>query len=228
MNKLETIIYNEGERLVPYVSHDIYELIRHRSSYNFFRDVINIDSNNSSDAINIVDLGFGSGYGCSLLASLPNSNIIGVDNSSDCEVYARQTYQRENVSYQIADLSDYIPSMPFFDYVVSRGVLEHIPSGLDLIKSINFGKRLIIDVPYKELPGNDHHVLHGIDEHYFSSFENAEIFYEDLSGKIYSSKQKPDKPNLIILALRFLKISSSISSLSLISSSIFILRSIWY
>lgn len=202
MNKLETIVYNEGERLVPYVSHDVYELIRHRSSYKFFRDVISIDAISSSDAINIVDLGFGSGYGCSLLASLPNSVIVGVDNSSDCEVYARQTYQRENVSYKIADLSDYIPSMPAFDYVVSRGVLEHIPNGLDLIKSIKFGKRLIIDVPYKELPGNDHHVLHGIDENSFSSFENAEIFYEDLSGKIYSSDQKPDKPNLIVLALR--------------------------
>lgn len=205
MNRLETIVYNEGERLVPYVSHDEYELIRHRSSYAFFRSVIAHDVScfaDKSRSIDIVDLGFGSGYGCSLLASLPNSRIVGVDNTLDCQTYAKKTYNRANVSYHIADLTEYIPEMPCYDYVLSRGVLEHIPNGLDLIKTMRFRRRLIIDVPYKEEPGNDHHIIHGIDESSFDAYEDCEIFYEDLAGRIYTSNQKPEKPNLILLALR--------------------------
>lgn len=35
LSPLEAVIYNEGERLIPYVTHDHDELVRHRSSYVF-------------------------------------------------------------------------------------------------------------------------------------------------------------------------------------------------
>jgi SAM-dependent methyltransferase len=206
MNNLQNLIYNEGERLVPYVTHGAEELIRHRSSYAFFHQVIHNDNktdhrNNQSEPTSIVDLGFGTGYGCSILSALPNSSILGVDIASECESYARQYFERRNVDYQIADLAEYIPKMSTFDYAVSRGVLEHLPAGIDLIERIRFKKRLMIDVPYDEVPVNDHHVLVGIKELAFAHLPDHELFYEDINGNIFDAKNKPDKPNLIMLVI---------------------------
>jgi hypothetical protein len=91
--------------------------------------------------------------------------------------------------------------MTSYDYVVSRGVLEHISEGLSYISKIKFNRRVMIDVPYNELPGNEHHVLVGITEKCFAEFENCEIFYEDLEGCIYSANQKPQKPNMIMIVI---------------------------
>ncbi len=204
MNKLQQLIFNNGERLVPYVSHDESELIRHRSSYSFFHNVISSDllSNPILELeISVADLGFGSGYGCALLSSVPNCHITGIDISEDCAIFARQYYPRKNVNYHIADLSQFIPTAEPFDYVVSRGVLEHVPDGLRLVHKIKFHRRMIIDVPYDEAPGNEHHVLTGIKEDVFSGFENCEIFYEDLQGAIFDSANKPAKPNMIMVVL---------------------------
>src|SRR5262245_42077755 len=104
MNKLEKLIYNDGERLVPYVSHDDAELVRHRSSYAFFHSVISSDLKShpiENTPVGVADLGFGSGYGCALLSTLPGSIITGVDSGRECEIFARQYYIRSNVNYVI-------------------------------------------------------------------------------------------------------------------------------
>jgi len=204
MNKLQQMIYNEGERLVPYVSHDEDELVRHRSSYAFFHKVITADlatlPQDLAD-ISIADLGFGSGYGCALLSSLPKSQITGVDIGMECKIFAEQYYSRSNVNYLIEDLTRFVPEMEPFDYVVSRGVLEHVTDGLNLVKLIKFRRRVIIDVPFDESPGNRHHILTGIKEDTFASLANCEIFYEDLSGQIFDAAHKPEKPNMIMIVL---------------------------
>ena len=60
MNKLtrtEEIIFNNGERLIPRVTHDLNELIRHRSSYLFFKEVISKDlSSVAKKTVTIIDL----------------------------------------------------------------------------------------------------------------------------------------------------------------------------
>ena len=205
MNKLQRLIYNNGERLVPYISHDEAELVRHRSSYAFFHGVISHDlqarSNKNNLDISVVDLGFGSGYGCSLLCSLPGSRITGVDIGPECEIFARQYYSRSNICYITKDLTQFVPEMAEYDYVVSRGVLEHVPNGLDLIKRLKFNNRVMIDVPYDEAPGNEHHVLTGIREEDFSHYGDCEIFYEDLDGIIYDAAGKPSKPNMIMIVI---------------------------
>lgn len=206
MNKLQALMYNNGERLVPYVSHDDAELVRHRSSYAFFHAVISADiqrrlTTGCSSPISIVDLGFGTGYGCSILSGLPACQIWGIDIGRECELFARQYYPRANVKYLIADLAVFIPTMNRYDYVVSRGVMEHVPSGLDLIEKIKFHQRLMIDVPFDEAPGNTHHVLTGITESAFSHMANVELFYEDLDGQIFNYANKPDKANMIMLVL---------------------------
>jgi glycosyltransferase involved in cell wall biosynthesis/2-polyprenyl-3-methyl-5-hydroxy-6-metoxy-1,4-benzoquinol methylase len=205
MNKLHELIYNEGERLIPYVTHDEAELIRHRSSYAFFHTVISLDLHNNQqladNQIDIVDLGFGTGYGPALLSSIPNANITGVDISPECEIFALQYYPRRNVNYVIEDLQTYVPRMPAFDYVVSRGVLEHVPNGIKLIKDMHCKKRIMIDVPYKEKPGNEHHVLTGITEADFEGINNCEFFYEDLQGNIYDSDNFPSDANMIMIVV---------------------------
>ncbi len=205
MNKLQQLIYNEGERLIPYISHDEAELIRHRSSYAFFYNVISSDLQNpkftKSDAVSIVDLGFGCGYGCALLSSLPNSSILGVDIGTECEIFAKQYYSRKNVDYLIDDLAHFIPEMTSYDYVVSRGVLEHVPNGLKLIDDIKFKRRVMIDVPFNEVPGNEHHVITGIKEEAFKHLKNYEIFYEDLEGNIYNTEPTNTRANMIMVVI---------------------------
>ena len=43
LRPLEAIIYNEGERLIPYVTHEQDEFVRHRSSYVFWRGIVELD-----------------------------------------------------------------------------------------------------------------------------------------------------------------------------------------
>ncbi|MBY3167867.1 class I SAM-dependent methyltransferase [Rhizobium laguerreae] len=203
MNKLQKFMYNEGERLVPYISHNQEELVRHRSSYAFFHRVIKADGDKGAGlgGPSIVDLGSGTGYGCSLLSSIPGASIVGVDIEDECRSFAEQYYPRRNVDYVIEDLTAYIPGMPRFDYAVSRGVLEHVPGGISLIGQIKYNKRVLVDVPYDEKPGNEHHVITGILEKDFAILRNKEIFYEDIEGNIYREDQKPAKSNLILIVL---------------------------
>lgn len=206
MNSLQKLMHNEGERLVPYVSHNEAELVRHRSSYAFFHRVIDADiaagsAGAGGSETSVVDLGFGTGFGCAMLASLPRTRVVGVDIGPECEAYARQYYERRNVDYQVEDLTTYIPTMPQFDYAVSRGVLEHVPGGLKLIGQVKFGKRALIDVPYDEKAGNEHHLIVGILEDDFSDLGECEFFYEDLEGNIFDAACKPAQPNLIMVVL---------------------------
>jgi glycosyltransferase involved in cell wall biosynthesis len=201
LNELERIIYNEGERLIPGLTHDLEELIRHYSSYLFFRLIIMNDlaiaTNNK--AIDIIDLGCGVGWGCRVLSEITHSHISGVDISRDSLEYAHEHYMNTDIHYEQADLLEFIPRMPECDYAVSRNAIEHIPNGLRLAKSIKWRRRLIFDVPYGEPEGrNIYHVLTGITEEAFVGFDGVEIFYQDLSGCIYDAQHKPANPNIII------------------------------
>ncbi len=204
LTPLEKIIYNEGERLVFGKSHYIGEDIRHRSSYIFFKKIIETDlafmasHNREISPIKIIDLGCGVGHGCETLSEIENSNVLGVDSSHEVIEYASNVYSHKNISYECLDLNQLITIMPSYDYVVSRGVLEHVPNGLKLGFLSKWSKRLILSVPYNEPEGvNPHHVLSGIREDDFSDID-AELFYEDLNGITYDKNNKPPKPNMII------------------------------
>ncbi|HBO69190.1 MAG TPA: class I SAM-dependent methyltransferase [Deltaproteobacteria bacterium] len=203
LTPLERTIYNEGERLIPGLTHGAREVVRHTSSYAFFRMVIEADLAFGKDirgrgGIGIVDLGCGVGHGCRTLSAIQEARITGVDVSPECIEYARSRYSADNVTYRAADLSGYIPGMPEFDYVVSRGVMEHLPEGLSLILGTRWRNRLLFDVPYDEpAEANVHHVLMGIREADLSGFADAELFYQDLDGVIYDAARKPYRPNMI-------------------------------
>ncbi|MVF22903.1 class I SAM-dependent methyltransferase [Methylocaldum sp. BRCS4] len=194
----EKIIFNEGERLIPGRTHDLQEVIRHKSSYGFFKRIIEQDLSNKLVRLplRILDYGCGVGHGCALLAGIPGAYVVGVDVSLDCIAYAKRHYGRANIDYHFIAV-DFMESMPKFDYIVSRGVIEHIPNGLELVVNARWGSRLIFNVPYNEPPGNPHHVLLGITEKDFAPFKDAELFYEDLDGVTYDSNTKPPSPNMI-------------------------------
>jgi SAM-dependent methyltransferase len=202
LSDLETLIYNNGERLIPNVTHARDELVRHKSSYLFFYRIIKYDLNqkrNSNKVIRIVDLGCGVGHGCHMLSQLPNSEVVGVDISQPTLEYAGIHYSSPNINYQLANLEDYVLSMPEFDYVVSCGAFEHIDNGINLTLSSNWTSRLILDVPYNEPEGrNPHHMISNINEECFADFPEAEIFYQDLGGVVYDINKKPPGANMII------------------------------
>jgi len=195
LTKLEELVFNEGERLIPGKTHNDAELTRHLSSYNFFKEQILKDRGSASDALTIVDLGSGTGYGCKLLSEIPGSYIHGVDNSQECRVYARANYLDDRICYETKDLREFITGMSTYDYAVSRGVFEHIKDGLDWALQVKFKRLFMFDVPYDEAVNNPHHLLLGITESSFSKFSNAELYYQDLEGNI--TREKIGRPNMV-------------------------------
>jgi SAM-dependent methyltransferase len=198
MSDIEKVIYNEGERLIPGITHDVKEAIRHKSSYSFFRKIIEYDISMKymSNSVSILDFGCGVGYGSAMLAEIPDVSITGVDIFNDCILYAQERYRKSNINYRLIQ-SDYVKSMDEYDYIVSRGVIEHIDDGLEVAFKMRWKERLLFNVPYDESPGNSHHVLLGITEKDFERFTNVELYYEDLGGRTYDAATKPTKPNMI-------------------------------
>lgn len=200
-NDVLDIVYNEGERLIPFVTHAEDEVVRHFSSYDFFAKIIRKDiENNEKYDVSVLDIGFGCGYGCFIFSKISEvKQVTGVDVSYACKAYAQENYGARNIDFVIADAAEFLSQKQSFDYITSRGVLEHIPNGLKLTKEANYTQRLIIDVPYDEEAGNQHHVLLGIKEDSFRDYENYELFYEGLDGTIWDSENKPStKPNMIL------------------------------
>lgn len=188
----EELIYNKGERLIPYLTHNKAEIIRHHNSYKFFARLINNEPDMSY--VTILDFGCGVGHGTKLLSEniMHDVLIYGYDIDEITLRYARQYYNNKNIIY-----GDLIPEV---DYIVSRGVIEHIEGGIELLRKMSYAKMLIIDVPYNESQINKFHVLTGITEESFKSFKNIEFYYEDINGNI--SKHKMDKPNMLMAVIR--------------------------
>ena len=203
MNLIHEKLYNEGERLIPFVSHDVLELQRHYSSYVFFKDTILKDIQSkecNSERVTILELGFGVGHGTKMLAEIPGAHVTAIDNSEDCRQYALKEYYAPNIDYRVEDIAAFLAQAQApFDYIISRGVMEHVPDGVNIMRKANYKHRVMFDVPYNEkVEANDHHLVTRIKEEHFADFENAEFLYEDLKGMIFSSTQKPEAPNLIM------------------------------
>lgn len=203
LNPSETNLYNDGERLLPGVTHSIDELVRHQSSYEFFKALITADLRREGrygqDHVTIVDLGFGVGHGCKTLSTIPGSLVTGVDVSEDCKQYAQDIYGASNITYTISDIPEFIKTMQPYDYIVSRGVIEHVHDGIPAMLGARYTKRVIFDVPYNEPAGiNQHHVLSEITEKDFESFKNKELFFEESSGRIYAGVVQEPIPNMIM------------------------------
>ena len=93
--------------------------------------------------------------------------------------------------------------MPPFDYVVSRGVIEHVPDGINAMVGARWTKRVMFDVPYDEPPDiNQHHLLSRITAKDFAAYKDSEILYEEVSGGIYNGPVQTPIPNMILCVAR--------------------------
>jgi 2-polyprenyl-3-methyl-5-hydroxy-6-metoxy-1,4-benzoquinol methylase len=188
LSPLEEAVFNEGERLIPERSHEEKETERHKSSYRFFRHIIDRDllHRKSTLPISILDIGSGCGHGSYELSKITGVQVTGVDIEPHCIDYARVHYSADNVTYEIiGDIFEYAKTMKPFDYIVSRHVFEHIPDAFSLIEKLRWTKRLLINVPFAEKPGNPFHLLLNIREDSFPPVKAREFFYEDLAGRTY-------------------------------------------
>jgi len=200
--KLLDVIYNAGERLVPGETHDREELIRHKSSYRFFRRVIEADILQDpgmlAQNITILDIGCGTGHGAFMLTDILGAQLVGIDPSPETIEYAKVNYAASNALFLAVDAEDFFRTQHVFDYVVSRHALEHIKDGLDLALRVGYRKRLMVNVPFNEAEGNIHHKVNWIQEDNFQSYPNREFFYEGSNGVTCSERRKDRPPNSII------------------------------
>jgi hypothetical protein len=150
-------------------------------------------------SVSIADFGFGVGHGCKALSRIPNSRVVGIDLSPDCLQYAQKHYSAPNITLVISDIIEYVSTMPTFDYIVSRGVIEHVQDGINVMRQAKWKNRLMMDLPYNEpYDVNQHHVVCSVTEKDFIHYPDAEIFYEEVSGEIYLGKVKKPIPNMIM------------------------------
>ncbi len=197
-------IYNDGERLIPGESHDLAEVIRHKSSYRFFRKIIESDLQRvACDPARILDLGCGVGHGSYLLSGLQGVEIIGIDPSPESIEYARTNYAAQNVTFVNAGAESFLARGETFDYIVSRHALEHAENGLELARRYCCSRRLMINVPYREPEGNPHHKVHFITENSFVGYDGAEFFFEDMQGVTETATDKLDFANSIVCILTY-------------------------
>ncbi|QQV74940.1 Ubiquinone biosynthesis O-methyltransferase [Rickettsia tillamookensis] len=195
-------IYNDGERLIPGETHDISEVIRHKSSYKIFKKIIETDILNSplmlNQKIKILDIGCGTGHGTFMLSDILGVEITAIDLSKESIIYAEQNYEASNIKYIESDLVSFIKKAEEYDYIVSRHALEHIEDGLNLVLNLKYKKRLIVNVPFNEAEGNIYHLVNWITEKDFESYQNKEFFYEGLDGITSDKRSEENPPNSII------------------------------
>ncbi|WP_298633603.1 class I SAM-dependent methyltransferase [uncultured Umboniibacter sp.] len=167
MNR-DRVAYTSLERIYPQrmdpsknADKDAIEL--HQSRYRFASQQLIGDR--------ILDLACGCGYGTALMAEAhPDKTFVGVDIDETAILYARQHYQRPNLSYLSGDATKFA-SNQYFDTLVSLETIEHLPSVHALLE--NFSKllrvngKLIASVPTTPTcDGNPHH-LHDFSERSF-------------------------------------------------------------
>ncbi|KJV81097.1 methyltransferase domain protein [Rickettsia hoogstraalii str. RCCE3] len=195
-------IYNDGERLIPGETHDVLEVIRHKSSYKFFKKIIEADILNSplmlNQKIKILDIGCGTGHGTFMLSDILGVEITAIDISKESIIYAEQNYRASNIKYIKSDLVSFIKKAEEYDYIVSRHALEHIEDGLNLALNLKCKKRLIVNVPFNEPEGNIYHLVNWITEKDFESYQNKEFLYEGLDGVTNDTHSEKNPPNSII------------------------------
>ncbi|MGH8015286.1 MAG: class I SAM-dependent methyltransferase [Candidatus Zixiibacteriota bacterium] len=137
-----------GERLIPEDNQTPIiqiQVLRHLFVYEHVKSRLNQNDK-------VLDLGFGEGYGTSLLAENCRE-IVGVDVDQKIVDYANERHQKANCRFLKYDGN----TLPFdndtFDIVVSFQVIEHIDNEPAFVSEIHRvlkqGRRLLLTTPNK-------------------------------------------------------------------------------
>jgi len=111
----------------------------------------------------VLDIACGCGYGSSMLSEVAKT-VTGFDISDHAVAYAKKHWQKDNISYDTADLSKELKLDKKFDTVVSFETIEHIDQPiketlLKLLSCVKPGGHFICSFPLNERPEiNSYHV----------------------------------------------------------------------
>jgi len=109
---------NGGERVVPTRAN--YVFYAHLSLYQLA--VAHLPAN-----ARVLDAGCGTGFGAHLLREKGAAEVIGVDGSEVAIEFCREHFQRDGVSFMVADLGEPLPfESASFDFIFSSNTMEHI------------------------------------------------------------------------------------------------------
>lgn len=84
----------------------------------------------------ILDVGCGYGYGADYLARELDCSVLGIDTDFEAIQYARRTYCRRNLSFQLMDATRISLQPESFDAVVSFEVIEHLADPIGYLEGI--------------------------------------------------------------------------------------------
>ena len=126
----------------------------------------------------ILDIACGCGFGTALMAAQhPQRQFIGVDIDPAAIDYARQHYQRDNITFVNANAMAFTGA---FDTIVSLETIEHLPSPIQFIARLptllNPAGCIIASVPITPTcDGNPHH-LHDFSKRSFYNLFRKQAF----------------------------------------------------
>jgi 2-polyprenyl-3-methyl-5-hydroxy-6-metoxy-1,4-benzoquinol methylase len=103
---------------------------------------------------NVLDAACGCGYGSNILSQNARS-ILAVDISNDAIDYAKNHWNRQNISFKTCDLNSDISNLGKFDVIVSFETIEHLDASINQTLEkfygiLNQGGVMIISHPEKE------------------------------------------------------------------------------
>jgi SAM-dependent methyltransferase len=167
-----------GERVIPGKVDEAlwYE---HMARYIFAADFVINKS--------VLDAGCGSGYGANFLACKGAKYVLGVDISPEAIAYAREHYHRDNLEYQVMDVTNLELDDKTFDVVVAFEVIEHLQNQekflAEIARVLRDGGLFIISTPNREI------YRLGLEPNPFHTKEfNFEEFYKILKKYFYNVK----------------------------------------
>lgn len=151
MNNFERYVAIKGEEVQP----------REKSRYLWAADRIVGSS--------VFEIGCSNGYGSQFFGD--QVQYLGLDYDEQNIVVAREEGWGDNKQFVHADINTF--DLGQYDTIVAMEVIEHLDNGLEIAQRLKqHCKRLLITVPYKEVPGfwGEHHRLHMLDESHLPGF----------------------------------------------------------
>jgi SAM-dependent methyltransferase len=184
-----------GERLIPEDTqtpiHQI-QVLRHLFVYEHVKERLK-----PTDIV--LDLGFGEGYGTSLLAPKCHE-IVGIDVEQKVVDYANQRHRTDNCHFEKYDGHTLPFDKEYFDIVVSFQVIEHIDNEPQFVSEIHRvlkpGGRLLLTTPNKatrlnpgQKPFNRFHkreyYSHELEKVLKQSFSNVNVWGVSATDQIH-------------------------------------------